>query len=458
MKRFAVTACALLLAVSAQAGSIEPARFPFTKKLKPPEQLRGKIGSFELDDELLEAASLVYANLRIVDAAGQEVPFLVRDKTETTTVTREFRRTATTVSLKTLPDNRIELIVRCEDLHRTPAAVVLGTRQRDYEKTVSVYGSNDQGKWHMLGDPGPIFDYSKYVDLRNNRIDALGPPHPPYKYYKLEIANISESHQSPLVRLITETRGGEAAKEIRHTASKRKDFKIEKIVFIEKTTREEPGKTVTRQYRVSDLEASEDKDEKMTVITFRTVRAPIRKLKLLTDSANFSRAVTVEVRDGDDDSAQWRKIESATISKIDLPSVHRADTEIPLRGHPRHTDYRLTIHNLDSPPINVTGVEAEGDVREILFLTKPDEQYRAVYGGNYFDSPSYDIASVVRNMVAADTDVYQAGAQEDNPDFGGATPRPLLSGHTLLIVAVLAMVLALTWLIARAAKGIDSAT
>lgn len=452
MRRLLITALLLSIAiVPCRAGNVDMARFPFLKDLAPPAAPAGKIGSFVLDDELLESTVDACANLRIVDAEDAEVPFLVRDKTETRAVKHERRLTAKTVSLESRPDNSIELVVQRGKKRKVPVAVVLETRQRNYEKTVSVYGSNDRKKWHVVAKASPIFDYSKHVDLQNNRIDISGPS---YEYYKFEIANILESHQSPLVRFISETRGGEIAKQIKHTAFERKDFRIEEIVFIEKTKKVVKGKTVTRSYRVWDMDISQYEKKRITIVAFRTVRAPIRSIRLLTDSPNFSRSVTVEARDHEPEN--WRRIASATLSRIDLPSIQRDYTNIVFGSACRYTEYRLKIHNMDNPVLDVRGVDAVGDVREILFFSKPDVQYRAVYGAADVRRPSYDIASVVRSTVVADTDIYVPGPQKENDQFDESIRAPLVGGRTMLVVAVLLMVLALTWLIAKSVKGIDA--
>lgn len=455
MKHRYAIACILLSAALARAGPVEIGRFPYSKDLTPPEEQGGKIGSFELDDELLNATVDGCPNFRIVDADNREMPFLVRDKTEARQTVNRRSFAAQILSLQPLPGNRIELVVDRDKKSKAPVAAILETRQRNYEKTVSIYGSNTRDEWYKVGGPAPIFDYSKHVDLKNDRVDVSGPR---YRYYKFEIANITESQQSPLVRFISETRGGEVAKEIKHTAFERKDFRIESITFVEETREVVEGKRVTRAYPITDLDVSQDEEKQSTVVAFRTVRAPLRSLVLSSDTPNFSRPVIVEARDGDDESAKWKKVASATISRIDLPSIRRESMKISLGGPRRYTQYRARIQNLDSPPINVTGVEVSGGVREVLFFTKPEGEYRAVYGAKDLGVPSYDIASVVRNTVLADTDIYSPGPQQENPDHDPALPSPFAAGRTLFLCAVLAMVLALTWLIARAVKGIESAT
>jgi hypothetical protein len=437
------------------AGAAAPAEaFPRVKALRPAAPPTRQIASFDLDEALFAATDRSYANLRILDEEGAETPFLVRCKKEKKTVLSETATPARTVALETLPDNRIEIVVEREETGQTAAAILLHTQQRNYEKQVAVFGSHDRASWKLLTESRPIFDYSRFIDLQNNRVDFEGGS---FRYYKVVISNITQTEQSPLTRIARETRDGKLFSQIENGDFLRQDFRVERLELREKKTSEVRTTTVANRYSVLDLKAAALPGEKKTVVTFDTRRVPLTQLTLLASNPNFSRSVIVEATDDAAEKPAWQYIVSATVSRIDAGSFRQANTTVPLAGPRRFLRYRLTINNLDSPPLEISGVEAVGEAHEVLFFGSPGKEYRVFYGAQGLPAPRYDIGAVLANAETADTDVYAPGAEAPNPSF---RPRPAAGfqdNRKLLVGAVVLMVLVLSWMIVRTLRRVDAA-
>ena len=54
----------------------------------------------------------------------------------------------------------------------------------------------------------------------------------------------------------------------------------------------------------------------------------------------------------------------------------------------------IVIDNRDSPPLDVTGVEAEGNVYELVFLASPDARHQLLYGAPRVEPARYDTAAI----------------------------------------------------------------
>ncbi|MDY6856039.1 MAG: hypothetical protein SWO11_15290 [Thermodesulfobacteriota bacterium] len=443
------------LCVGTVSGITNISQFPLMKRLKPSQHENRKIASFVLDEDIFAAVDDEYSNLRIFDDKERETPFLVRCKKQTKTVVREYRVPVKTIAVKPLSDNRIEVIVQKEDKEAKSLAEVIAlyTRVKNYEKQVTVYGGYDRTSWELIAKDRPIFDYTKYIDVRNNRVEIKPGP---YEYYKIEISNISESQQSPLTRIVREMRGGALFKKVEKTSFKKEDFRIEKIVFFEKKQSLLRQERVMRLYSVNSFIAANEPEKQETIVTFDTFRTPVRELKILTEVPNFSRSLFIEGSDEEKDEKEWHPITSATISCINAGEFEQDRSTIKLGSPYRYRHYRITIRNFDSPPLEISGVEARGETHEVLFFPNPIRAYRALYGMEEARPPAYDIGAVLKHAEAADTDVYFPDEQEKNPSYSPPGRSSLFKGQGLLVPALILMVITLIWLILRSVKRLDS--
>ena len=441
------------IATPAAAGSES---FP---RLKPLEAVAGRtrpIASFDLDEALLAETDDAYANLRIFDDTSAETPFLVRTKREKKTVVSEREISVRTLSLQTLPSNRIEVVLEKEQADRPVSAIVLHTAERNYEKHVTIYGSDDRQTWTLIAERQPVFDYSKFLDLSNERVACAAAS---FRCYRIEIENIAESKQSPLTQLARETRDGRVVGETERSEFVRQDYRLERVEFIEKIVSEVRAETVMKGYAVLNLKVENRPREKTTVVTFAARRAPLTELTLVTATPNFSRSLTVEATDGPGAAGEpetWRHIAGTTVSRIDTGAYRQDAATVPLGRPCRFRRCRLTIANLDSPPLDIGGVEARGEVHEALFFCSSARAYRAFHGARDMPAPRYDIGAVLTRAETAETDTYRLGEERPNPAHRPAPAPAFSGGRKLLVAAVALMVITLGALIARSLRKLDT--
>ncbi len=74
---------ALLWASVAGAKPADLGAYPYVKHLIPDDSVEQALGCFVLDPDVYESAREDFANMRVVDEAGTEIPFLVRMRNET---------------------------------------------------------------------------------------------------------------------------------------------------------------------------------------------------------------------------------------------------------------------------------------------------------------------------------------------------------------------------------------
>jgi hypothetical protein len=460
-------AVSLLLAChTAQAAPADPAKFPLLKDLIAPTNATQKIAAFTMDEEVFDATDDDYSNMRVFDSRDRETPFLVRIASKTKPVVTEKQIDMAAISFEPLSSNTIEIVVENKTAEATPSAVVIVTKQKNYEKQVTVSGSRDRNVWTILASNVPIFDYSRYMDLSNNKVEMSISR---FRYYKVEIANFAEWRLSPLLSIVREKRGDEIARDMEASTLITEDFRIEEVKFLEKKESIVEGEKVLRQYAVHNLMVTGDLKNQETIVTIDAQRQPLTSLTIFARDPNFSR--TVEVYGSNEkETAQksgrrpredrWEHITSSVVSMIVTGGFTHERKTIELGRACRYHRYKIVVHNMDNPPLAVYGMKAEGEIHEALFFCDPARTYRLLYGVKEIDAPRYDIAAVLENKTAGtDADVFSLSAGHPNPkmDQKKAESQPVVSNRTLITGAVLLMVATLLWLITVALKGMAGA-
>jgi len=444
------------------AATADPGRFPMLKNLTAPTNATQKIAAFTIDEEVFNATDDNYWNMRVFDNRDRETPFLVRVAVKTRQVVTEKQVHMMAISLDQLSSNRIEIIVENRNAEATPSAVVIVTRQKNYEKQVTVSGSNDRVVWEILALNVPIFDYSRYMDLSNTKVEMNISR---YRYYQVEIANFAELRQSPLSSIVREKRGGEIAKETEQSTLITEDFRIDEVKFLERKESMAEGEKILRQYAVHNLMVTKDLKNQDTIVTIDAEREPLTSLTVFARDANFSRAVEVYGSNGKETAQkggqrpredEWEHITSSVVSMFVSGTFVQERKTIELCRTCRYRHYKIVVHNMDNPPLAVYGMKAEGEIHEALFFYDAAWKYRLLYGSRDIDAPRYDIAAVLENKTAGtDADVFSLSRGFPNPkmDQKKAESRPVVSDRALITGAVLLMVATLLWLITVALRG-----
>ena len=443
-----------LATLSSAIAKVNKELYPYSKELQQMEEgeNNSRFGTFDIDEELYNELNKTETNLRIIDADDKEVPFLIRTKKGTRTVEQQKAIPYNNLSFNKLPDNRIEI-----ELERDPAkryskseisSINISSDQRNFEKNVSIWSSDDRSEWKRLTENKPIFDYSRFIDIRNSRISF---PKTKAKYLKLQISNISEKHDSPFTRLRRTKQFGKEVSSTESLSFTRADFKIDKVTLYEKTSRTVKDKTIQQSYTASDFAIAEI--DKNSVITFSTKKAPITKISIPATTPYFHRQYRVETSK---DNKSWKHTYSGIISRVSDNPDSQKNQAIHLPCATRAKHYRITITNHDSPPLEISGVRLEGETREIIFYRNGQNTYNLIYGADKSIKPVYDINQVLNRTGETKICNYKAGEQSNNPAYDTKAPRKaLLSRRTIMTIAVVLMIAALGWVIAQTVRKIE---
>ena len=446
-----------LLAVSS-AFAQNQLQFAKPVKIAPHEQ--EELVALPLDSDVYAATQSRYPDLRVLEGADKEVPFLVR--VVTTKVGRKAKQvwTAKDIALRPLEDGGLEITFRI-DLEKhpeQPQGIRLITPLRNFEHHVRIESSVDGKTWQTLVGDGLIFDYSQFMDVQNLAVEFPASQGEECSWLRITIEDVTQEQQSQLLQLSRNLSGEKETSRTEQLTIKRQSFRIDRIELWHDEMRLDtvPDKQVAYPLVVKRTE--QDAEAQETHVYLESRREPLTQFTVETADRNFSRAARVEVRRDDSGKESWQSIGSANLMNLDFRSLQRESLSIDITEH-RETDYRLVVENRDSPPLSLKNVTVQGKAYEVVFLAMPKAEYRLAYGSTNLEAANLDTAALAAslkegfNPIAAT--LGEAVESAVAPEPGDPLFKRLLNNGPFLTAVIAFLVVLLAWGLYRATRNLD---
>ncbi|MEI6515010.1 MAG: hypothetical protein WCO77_03450 [bacterium] len=429
------------------AGAVNPEHFKFDRILEGSAPIRTEAVAALLDEAMHRTAADRYADVRIVDDRGMEIPCAIEKVLvdETRVVRRPVVSRAT--ALKELPGNRIEAEFELDRPEYRADGFDVVTPLRDFARAVSVFGSRDGRVWEPLVQNADICDYSRYLDVRRTEVVLPAGSGP---RFRVEIGNASEDRVQPLVKLVSQQGGQDAGAEIRTQELLRTPFRMDGIGFWRNETVVEARREARREWDLPAPAVVENSKEKTTEITVDAGRLPLSRLVLVSAFRNFSRVARVQIQVTENGVARWRNLAEARVRNVDLPGFVRSELEIDFPEQ-RVMQLRVTVSNGDNPPLSEVRLRGFGPVYRVLMLAEPGRTYRLLYGSENLPAPVYDLEAVLTPVrQGLQPKVRTLGPVHENPAYQPARAglgdwlnnKAFMTGAIILAALVLLIVLA----------------
>jgi hypothetical protein len=406
-----------------------------------------------LDPDLYASTRDGFSDVRILDDTGTGVPYVLEQSSRPRTEQVRETSSSKVVSLREGDDHGLEIVLRLDDKAPEIDGLTIVTPLRDYEHRVRVLGASaDRDDWKPLVESALIFDYSRYMDVRNRDIKL---PANHARRFKLEISGGLDQLESPFMGLMKETQPGAKERQTEFRELQRRPFRIDRIETwrtIERPSELKPEKTA---YQASVVRVEHDAKEKTTKVALRSRREPLTGFTLRTPSRNFNRLARVLVPARDVAGSGWREVGQGTIHRYQLGDFkdEKLAVEFPEQ---RNDSYLLVIEDGDSPPLGIDSVDAEGNTYRLLFVSAAGPGYRLAYGSDDAQAPHYDTTAV----LAALGPKHQAVAVGlGDQVLDRAAPRSrglreLLNSRAVLMLVLGLMIVVMAWILLRAGKQI----
>jgi hypothetical protein len=335
--------------------------------------VRGKgLVRVNLPPATLDVAQPGLEDLRIIDSAGNQVPYLIErllPDHESMIKPSEFRSAiengATRIDIKTGTSAPI-------------VGVSLETPATQFMKAADVEGSNDGTTWTKLAGGDSLFQLPNGASKLR-----VSFPEGPWQFLRITIDDLG----SPAVPFT----GVQLHKE-RTTAP------AETVAVTIKSRDEAPGTT-------------------RLALDLGAANLILGSLRIESAEPVFTRAVTLAVPEVGDNGIHERTIADAVIYRVNVNRKNEAQLEIPLESQIPTRDLLVLIRNEDSPPISVDAVRADRRLVRLTFFANQPGPYSLLSGNTQCDAPRYDLSALSGKLKnATGTDVIPS-ALIANPNY-----------------------------------------
>jgi hypothetical protein len=329
----------------------------------------------------LDVAQSGLEDLRLVDQAGNQVPYLVErpvPEAETTVRPAEFRSSiengATRLILKTGTSAPI-------------AGVTIETPARQFVKGADVEGSHDGANWKKLAAGEPIFE-SPYGATKSRVSFGEGV----WEFLRITIDD-RRSEPVPFT--------GAQLHKARATAP------VESVPIRIKSRDESLGTTRL------DLDLG-------------GANLTLASLRIETNEPLFTRAVTLATPGLGDDGVRERTIAEAVIYRVNVNGKSEARLDIPTELQIHNREFLVLIHNEDSPPLSIEGVRAEGRPVQLIFFANQAGRYLLLSGNSQSAAPHYDLSALSERLKNASATEGMLSPAVANQNYKAPEPLAVL--------------------------------
>lgn len=396
----------LSLSIATVWADFDIARWKYEKAINAnPDISNPTYAELTFDGEVFSHTSQGLRDLRIIGSNNEEIPYKVLLAKEFSK--REFHP-AQIINNSFIPDQYSFFIAYLGEGGAVHNQLKILTPSVNFRQEVTVEGSDDQKQWFILTDASRIYDYSTPQFEFKKQDTTVSYPESTYKYLRVKIFNRGEERvvvtRAEIYRVVKET-----AKETRYPAA-----------IIEKGENEERQTS----FAVMDLGSS---------------GLPSNSLLISTTDVNFSRDVALE---GSNDKEKWSVVEFRDVIFSFATSKFTGSKLSIDYPESNYRYYRITVFNRDDKPINISGVEAKGLLRKLIFRYDPQKSYKLYYGNAHARYPQYDIEALFPYLDLSLLPAAALSAETLNPGFlePVSPEKPLSERLPWLLPLVLAVV------------------
>lgn len=333
----------LLAAVAvAGAGGVEESAFRYTRPLEAPS---GPV-TFEPDARMYGHARVGFPDLRIVDAAGSQVPW------RSAPMPAAVASQPVAVVARGRRDGIVTVVLDRGAVHPVIDRVALEIPDRTFVGRVVVSGSTSgaEGTYARLSET-PIYAVHGAVDARSTTAVF---PATDYRYLLVRATDISAITGARVARKPSET-------------------PLEPVASTSRR-RERSQATVVRL----DLGYS---------------KVPVDAVRIDSTTPSYVRAVRIE---GSNDGKAYVALGQGRVARFSGVAL----TRIAIDAHQRFL--RVTIENGDDAPLAGLRVVAEARTRRLLLSAGYSPPYRLLYGATTVPAPAYDFEQLPAAATGVD--------------------------------------------------------
>ena len=437
--RILFTTTALLLAgLVSSVFALELAEWKYRAEVTI-EDGTGDYCKLMLTPDIYDAARPDFGDIRLVDAHGEQVPYVLAKPKDTP----EERKYEPALINRSTNADRAAMVTLDFGKKVVKNSIEVTTRGNNFRRAVKVEGSNDNTEFVTLVEHAYIFAVTY-----NRRFEQVDLPKNDYRYLRITVPPMATEEKSPV---IDEVRA----------------FKIEKS-FAER-----------HPVEMELIEHSEDEKSSSSIYVYDLVyrRLSISEIEFDVTDGSFYRYVTVEGRDaqtrevkvyGEDNrqrtrivEVKWERIISSTIYRYTDANGQKRE-RLTLRipsGRRVHRYLKITIRNYDDRPVVVESASAKMIAHKIVFANMDNVAPTLYVGSETARTPRYDLGQRLSNPLQVKARAAKLSGITDNPLLGQAEEKAVAwteKHKVLLLVIMVVVALVLGGFILKSFKSIQN--
>ncbi len=368
-----MTRMIFLIALFLFAGSLYALTPDEWRFIQPVDVPANGLIRISLPVETLDAARPDLGDVRILDSAGNEVPYLIHrpmPHRESALRSQELRTalepTATRITLTTGTKSLLKGVT-----FETPPGV-------EFIKAVQIEGSHDGATWLQLATDKPIF---RIVGGAAN--PSVSFPDGVWEFLRLTIDD-SRTAAVPFTGVLLQVAETDAP--------------FEPVPATIKTRDESLGVT-----RLS--------------IDLGATNLTVASLRIETPDPLFARPVTIAIPELANDGLREQTLRTGSIYRLNLNGKIESQVEIPIDLQIRGRELIVLIDNGDSPPLVINAVDAGRRVTNLVFFAREPGRYQLLSGNNECPAPRYDLSELGDQLKRAAAVELRPASLIARPDY-----------------------------------------
>jgi len=407
------------------AADLRPVNFTHYSEVRA-ELKQGRLYRLHLGGELLRHCTSDCRDIRLFDADGREIPYVIVEHRIAGRKTESYRTEI--VGFEEEGDS-VQITVRMPEKAESVSTLKIETPDRDFRIACTLLGSSDQKVWTRISDD-VLYDFSSQVDLRKTDLKFSRSS---FRYYRLVLARETGKGQEQM-----------------HLAYNGLDFSVtgagpRKMKFSGvRAETEFEGSEETLYDEVQQQEFSVKSGSRNETVLDMHTGLPFERIYLdVVNPYYFRRTKTVLNRkDGGrpDVPESWGMIYRFPVSSRDESRTYLEP------GNRGKGDYRIVIENNNSTPLEIKGVRLAWKRRYLFFIPLRDSGgIRVSVGSDAADVPAYDLVSFVNqgNWHGLQAEEIALSGVVRTPDFKPATreDRRAVTEKVILVSVVVLLVI-----------------
>ncbi len=332
----------------------------------------------------MNAALPQLADVRLLSPSGVESPYVIGwsvTMTPRDVSPRAFKTSladqSTTIEIDTGTTDAIE-------------AVSLESPATSFIKAARVEGSNDGAQWHELAANEVLFRQSGGASRLRIPISAGS-------WLSLRIT-VDDKRNNPV------------------------PFTAAHLMLV-------GTKSATLPHAVT-IEAREEKPQQTKLtLDLGAANMTLAALRFAVGDAVFSRRVTLSYLHDNNGQTVENFIGNADIYRVTADDLSTASLVIPLHRTVPTARVIVTIQNGDSPPLNITGIEAERNPISLMFFASESGPWRLLSGNSTVTAPHYDLAELNQYLGKAGGTSLKPGEIIANANYKAPATLPELQSE-----------------------------